>query len=136
MQKYFNELLCPNCDEPLDESRLQKKLACPKCRVNLKSAKFKDFLEYLIAQGIVENIDFFDAKLYGEDFLRYETSELDEQDIADTENPKDPTGMKSGNILSVEEEFIKEIEENSERNSRDFAVFDPEDDVDTDEEDK
>lgn len=130
MEQIFNEILCPNCDEPLNENRLQDSLVCPNCKVNLKSAKFKDFLEYLIAQGIVENIDFFDAKLYGEDFLRYETNELDEEDIADTENPKDPTGMKSGNILSVEEEFIKEIEEDSNENQNDFAVFDPEDDMD------
>ena len=129
MKKYFNEILCPNCDEPLDEKRLLKKLACPACKVNLKNAKFKDFLEYLIAQGIVENIDFFDMKLYGEDFLRYETNELDEQDIVDTENPKDPTGMKSGNILSVEEEFIKEIE-NANSTEAAFAIFDPADDVD------
>ncbi len=132
MENYFNEILCPNCDEPLDERRLQENLVCPNCKVNLKSAKFKDFLEYLIAQGIVENIDFFDAKLYGEDFLRYETSELDEQDIVDTENPKDPTGMKSGNILSVEEEFIKEIEENEESVEDDYSVFDPEDGMDDD----
>ena len=131
MMKYFNEILCPNCDEPLSEAGLMKSLKCPKCRVNLKSAKFKDFLEYLIAHGIVEDIDFFDASLYGADFLRYETSELDEDDIVDTENPKDPTGMKTGNILSVEEEFIKEIEEET-SDEDDYTVFDPSsmDDVD------
>ena len=132
MSNFFNEILCPNCDEPLSEARLQKSLICPACKVNLKSSKFKDFLEYLIAQGIVEDIDFFDAKLYGEDFIRYESNELDEEDIVDTENPKDPTGMKSGNILSVEEEFIKELEENNQASEEDYAVFDPEDTVDDD----
>ena len=49
---------------------------------------------------------------------------MDEDDIVDTEDPKGPTSMKQGNILSVEEEFIKEIEENSEE-VEDYTNFDP-----------
>lgn len=121
--KKLNDILCPVCDEPISEASLENSLICPHCKVNLKQAKFIDFLEYLVAQGIVDNVDFFDVDLYGGDFRSYETSELDEQDITETENPKDPTGMRGGNIMSIEEEYIKDL--HIEDSQDDLTVFDP-----------
>ena len=60
-------LVCPECNEPLDEKELAKSLVCPNCRTNLKSRKYLDFVEFLMAQGIVTDMDFFDQALYGAD---------------------------------------------------------------------
>lgn len=60
-------LVCPECNEPLNEKELAKSLVCPNCRTNLKSRKYLDFVEFLMAQGIVTDMDFFDQALYGAD---------------------------------------------------------------------
>ena len=60
-------LVCPECNEPLDEKELAKSLVCPNCRTNLKSRKYLDFVEFVMAQGIVTDMDFFDQALYGAD---------------------------------------------------------------------
>ncbi len=60
-------LVCPECNEPLKEKELAKSLVCPNCRTNLKSRKYLDFVEFLMAQGIVTDMDFFDQALYGAD---------------------------------------------------------------------
>lgn len=124
MTKFFSELTCPECDEPIDPRKLGKSLRCPHCKTKLRNPKYLDFLEYLVAQGIVEDIDFFDTKLYGGDFMKYETNELDEEDIADVEAPHKPGGFLANNMMSVEEEFIKDIEETG-SDEEDFTVFDP-----------
>ncbi|MFB0516007.1 MAG: hypothetical protein ACETWG_05315 [Candidatus Neomarinimicrobiota bacterium] len=74
-------IVCPECNEPIDEEELAKSLVCPNCRTNLKDRKYLDFLEFLMAQGIVTDMDFFDQSLYGEDVV-YEPDieELDETD--------------------------------------------------------
>lgn len=127
---HFNEILCPACDEVITEADLEISLVCPHCKTNLRSSKYIDFLEYLVAQGIVDNVDFFDTALYGEDFMKYETSELDEQDITETENPKDPTGLRSGNMMSIEEEYVKDL--NDDDPEDDFTIFTPSDMEDMD----
>ncbi|MCK4579544.1 MAG: hypothetical protein KAU50_12200 [Candidatus Marinimicrobia bacterium] len=60
-------IVCPECNETLDEKELAKSLVCPSCRTNLKSRKYLDFVEFLMAQGIVTSMDFFDQSLYGAD---------------------------------------------------------------------
>ncbi|UCH11393.1 MAG: hypothetical protein JSU61_05760, partial [Fidelibacterota bacterium] len=72
---------CPACNEPLDEEEIAKSLVCPHCRTNLKDKKYLDFVEFLMAQGIVTDMDFFDQALYGDDVV-YEPDieELDETD--------------------------------------------------------
>ncbi|UCH62776.1 MAG: hypothetical protein JSU77_13485 [Fidelibacterota bacterium] len=74
-------IVCPVCNEPLDEQELTKSLVCPHCRTNLKDRKYLDFVEFLMAQGIVTDMDFFDQSLYGNDVV-YEPDieELDETD--------------------------------------------------------
>ncbi len=60
-------IVCPECNEPLKEEELAKSLVCPKCRTNLKNRKYLDFVEFLMTQGIVTDMDFFDQALYGTD---------------------------------------------------------------------
>jgi uncharacterized protein YbaR (Trm112 family) len=124
MKKYFNELVCPECEEPLTAEDLQESLVCPHCKKRLRHPKYIEFLEYLVAQGIVDDIDFFDTDLYGSDFMKYETNELDEDDITDVEAPQKPGGFLSNNMMSVEEEYIKDIEEDQDLQD-DYTVFDP-----------
>ena len=74
-------IVCPECNEPIDEEEIAKSLVCPHCRTNLKDKKYLDFVEFLMAQGIVTDMDFFDQALYGDDVV-YEPDieELDETD--------------------------------------------------------
>ncbi len=54
---------------------------CARCRTNLKDRKYLDFLEFLMAQGIVSDMDFFDQALYGNDVVYEPDIEgLDETD--------------------------------------------------------
>ena len=69
-------LICPACSSPIPEEDLAVKLECPSCNKNLKQKKYLAFLEFLMMQGIVSNIDFFDEKLYGDEIKKEEeTSE-------------------------------------------------------------
>ena len=74
-------IVCPVCNESLSEQELTKSLVCPHCRTKLKDRKYLDFVEFLMAQGIVTDMDFFDQALYGSDAV-YEPDieELDETD--------------------------------------------------------
>lgn len=74
-------VICPACNEPLDEKELAESLVCPRCRTNLKDKKYLDFVEFLMAQGIVTDMDFFDQTLYGDDTVfEQDIEELDETD--------------------------------------------------------
>lgn len=128
----FNKLLCPKCGEPLDEKLLSKRLFCPSCRTNLKNDIYIDFLEYIVEQGIVDNVDFFDTSLYGNDFLKYEVNEMDdEHDIADVENDN-PQDFLDGNMITIEDEFIADIEPANGAQD-DFTVFEVDESEDEDE---
>ncbi|UCD38099.1 MAG: hypothetical protein JSW54_01025 [Fidelibacterota bacterium] len=74
-------IVCPECNSPIEEQDIVKSLVCPHCRTNLKDKKYLDFVEFLMAQGIVTDMDFFDQALYGDDVV-YEPDieELDETD--------------------------------------------------------
>ncbi|MBC8479214.1 MAG: hypothetical protein H8D46_02020 [FCB group bacterium] len=87
-EKEIEGLICPACSTPIDEEVLKDELVCPKCRKNLKQRKYLAFLEFLMMQGIVTNIDFFDPKLYGEEIKKVaEADELkDETDPEEYEN--------------------------------------------------
>ena len=74
-------LICPACSSELDERHLEDKLQCIQCGSNLKNKKYLGFLEFLMMQGIVSNIDFFDHDIYGEERKNEEGRELlDETD--------------------------------------------------------
>ena len=57
-------LICPECKTPLKEEDLKESLVCASCKTDLQNAKYLDFIEYLVANGIVKDIDFFDMKIY------------------------------------------------------------------------
>ena len=56
-------IICPVCENTLEEVDLQDSLVCPHCRADLKDRRFLDFLEFLMANGIVDNLDFFGLEL-------------------------------------------------------------------------
>lgn len=134
----FNELLCPKCGEPLKKESLRRRLYCPHCKTDLKNENFIDFLEYLVEQGIVDNVNFFDTSLFGNDFLKYEANEMDdEHDISETSN-ENPQDFLDENMISIEDEFIAEME-SSQNDEEDYSVFevdDMDDDYEEDENDE
>lgn len=77
----MEDLVCPKCNAPLKEEALKKSLICPYCKTNLHDPKYLDFLELLVYHDIVEDIDFFDVSLYGEEMLKNEREDYDEADI-------------------------------------------------------
>jgi hypothetical protein len=74
-----DEVISPCCDEEIKTSDIGAKLKCPLCKVNLKQRIYLPFLEYLMENGHVENLDFFDLDLYSQDkeALDSEDEELD-----------------------------------------------------------
>lgn len=96
----MEDIVCPNCGEELSEERLRKSLVCPNCATNLKDKKYMDFLEFLMVAEIVEDIDFFDESVYGDEYQRYEESEFDDQDLPDTQ----PASINWDNDPDVKEE--------------------------------
>jgi len=122
----FNELLCPKCGEALKKESLKRRLYCPHCKTDLKSETYIDFLEYLVEQGIVDNVDFFDTSLFGNDFLKYEANEMDdEHDISDTENGN-LHDFLDDNMISIEDEFISDME-STPSGEDDYPIFDTDD---------
>ena len=57
-------IICPNCGATLEEVDIKESLTCRHCKTDLKDRKYLDFLEYLMANGIIEDLDFFDQKVY------------------------------------------------------------------------
>jgi hypothetical protein len=82
-------IICPNCELPLKEENLKEKLVCVGCKTDLKHRKYLDFLEYLMTNGIVENLDFFDEDVYSEDIERLEPDEEEDVDPSKFEKKKD-----------------------------------------------
>ena len=71
----IDEVITPCCDVEVKTSDSGEKLKCPACGTNLKQRAFLPFLEYLMENGHVENLDFFDLDLYNQD-----KESLDSQD--------------------------------------------------------
>ena len=82
-------IICPNCGANINEADLREKLACPHCKKDLKDRSYLDFLEYLMTNGIVENLDFFDAAVYSEDIERVDHEDEDDVEITEHEKRKD-----------------------------------------------
>ena len=74
-------------------------------------------MEYLISNGIVDNLDFFDKSLYGDEV---EIKTIEEQELSDETNPddyeakvdrmkfaEDNPGVENTEITTKEEEFRK-----------------------------
>ena len=93
-------IICPVCESTLKEEDLKENLICVECKTDLKDRQFLDFLEYLMTNGIVENLDFFDEDIYSEDIERLEPDEEEDIDPSKFEKKKD--------ILSFyEDEYIQ-----------------------------
>jgi hypothetical protein len=82
-------IICPNCESTLKEEDLKENLVCVECKTELKNRKYLDFLEYLMTNGIVENLDFFDEDIYSEDIERLEPDEEEDIDPSKFEKKKD-----------------------------------------------
>ncbi len=82
----FEDLICPNCGNELSSEDITRKLSCPHCKVNFHQQKFTGFLEYLIMNGIIDEVDFFDKTIYGEEINH--TSETEEE-LRDETNPNE-----------------------------------------------
>ena len=109
-------IICPNCGANINELDLRKKLACPYCKKDLRDRSYLDFLEYLMTNGIVENLDFFDAAVYSEDIERFDQEDEDDVDITEHEKRKDTFNL-------YENEMVKQQEE-EELNYKDFEGLD------------
>lgn len=86
----MESLVCPECGEGLTEAQLERSLVCPHCSTNLKQHKYQDFLEYLMMQEIVDEIDFFDLQLYGDEIMSPFQSEFDDADSSPYEKGATP----------------------------------------------
>ena len=82
-------IICPNCGASLEDVDIRESLTCRYCKVNLKDRKYLDFLEYLMANGLIEDLDFFDQKVYSEDVERLEPDDEEDVDPAEFEKKKD-----------------------------------------------
>ena len=101
----FEGLICPACSNPLDESILEENMICSHCSTNLKQKKFLAFLEYLMMQGLVTNIDFFDQSIYGDEIKVTE----EEKEQKDETNPDDYEDKASNMDLIEETPDLKEV---------------------------
>lgn len=94
-------IICPECSVPLHEDQLKKSLVCPSCKTDLKTPKHLDFIEYLIANGIVSDIDFFDTELYSDEIERLDPSDQEEVDPRDYEKKKDTFSLFEDEIEPI-----------------------------------
>ena len=97
-------IICPNCGANIIEIDLREKLACPYCKKDLRDRSYLDFLEYLMTNGIVENLDFFDAAVYSEDIERFDQEDEDDVDITEHEKRKDTFNLYENEMVKQQEE--------------------------------
>ena len=125
-------IICPVCETPMDEDSLRESLTCNSCKTDLKDRKFLDFLEYLMANGIVSDLDFFDASVYSEDIERLEPEDEEDIDVTEYEKKKDTFSLYENEMIPQQEdddddtqyEEFEGIEEDWEEfNQREFDGF-------------
>ena len=109
-------IICPACENSIDEIDLKDSLKCPHCNNDLKDRKYLDFLEFLMAIGIVENLDFFDQEVYSDDVDDLDQTKEEEVDPAEFEKKRD--------LFNIYENELhpKNIEENE--GIQDYTQFD------------
>jgi len=91
-------IICPVCESTLEEVDLKESLICNNCKSDLKDRKYLDFLEFLMANGLVEDLDFFDPKVYSEDVERLEPDDEEDVDPAGFEKKKDIFSLYEGEM--------------------------------------
>lgn len=110
-------IICPNCGANIEEIDLREKLVCTNCKKDLKDRNYLDFLEYLMANGIVENLDFFDASVYSEDIERFDPEDEDDVDVTEHEERKEVFNL-------YENEMVQQQQQEEEVNYKDFEGLD------------
>lgn len=103
-------IICPVCESTLDETDLRESLVCVHCKSDLKNRTYLDFLEYLMTNGIVDNLDFFDTDVYSEDVERLQPEDEEDVDPAEFEKKKD-----TFSLYENEMEMYKEKADEAER---------------------
>ena len=103
-------IICPACENTIDEIDLKDSLKCPHCSTDLKDRRYLDFLEFLMANGIVENLDFFDQEVYSDDVEDLDQTKEEEVDPAEFEKKKDHYNIYENELLPEDktDENIKE----------------------------
>ena len=108
-------IICPNCGASLEDVDIKESLTCRYCKVNLKDREYLDFLEYLMANGLIEDLDFFDQKVYSEDVERLEPDDEEDVDPAEFEKKKDIFSLYESEMemykQKAEDEEIKGYED-------------------------
>ena len=94
-------LICPECSIPLIEEDIKESLVCVECKTDLQNSKFLDFIEFLVSNGIVKDIDFFDMKIYKDEIERLDPTDQEEIDPQDFEKKKDLFQNPSSNQLTI-----------------------------------
>ena len=108
-------IICPACEAPLEELDIRESLTCKNCKTDLQDRRFLDFLEFLMANGMVEDLDFFDQKVYSEDVERLEPDDEEDVDPNDFEKKKDIFSLYESEMemykQKAEDEEIKGYED-------------------------
>ena len=109
-------LICPACENTIEEIDLMDSIKCPNCATDLKNRKYLDFLEFLMANGIVENLDFFDQEVYSDDVDDLDQTKEEEGDPSEYEKKKDLFTIYENGLLP------KNVEEDT--GIKDYTQFD------------
>ena len=125
-------LICPNCENTIEEIDIRDNLKCPHCAVDLRNRKYLDFLEFLMANGIVENLDFFDQEIYSDDVEDLDQTKQEEGDPSEYEKKKDlfniyeyelhPKNVEEDTGIKDYTQFDGINDDWEEFNERDFAA--------------
>jgi len=106
----FEGLICPACSVSLDEELLKESLVCIHCKADLQDSKYLDFIEYLVANGIVKDIDFFDMKIYRNEIERLDPTDSEDVDPQDFEKKKDNFSLFVEEVQTVQKDSTEEID--------------------------
>lgn len=105
----IDEVITPCCDVEIKTSEIKPNLKCPACGGNFKQRIFLPFLEYLMENGHVENLDFFDLDLYNQDKEALDSDDdeiqLDKYEVKkDSLNIYEDDARHGGNTVAAETE--------------------------------
>ena len=96
----IDEVITPCCDVEIKTSEIKPNLKCPACGGNFKQRIFLPFLEYLMENGHVENLDFFDLDLYNQDEIQLDKYEVKKDSL----NIYEDDARHGGNTVAAETE--------------------------------
>jgi len=81
----MDDLVCPACGFELNEEGLRESLVCPHCKTKFRNRKYADFLELLVYHDIVEDVDFMDLNVYGDEMMVMNEDDSEELDLTPDE---------------------------------------------------